>query len=463
MAAKISPSNFEDKVKECQSYIDGRDFPKFTALFKQLNDYNVNSEEVSTDISDLKQRAIDEKIKELEEQTDFDLFQQNLRELDQIVQDKKALWDIIHAPMNTTIKVTLHQSQLIAAAFFTPTMLFEFGFESFYKSNLCDFSNVTNEEALVDIFYAMAGFVCACNLDQIYVSHLQQYTDFIHKLLSMFTNLPDFDAHRFVWLVEAIHEHLHMPNQVLKNTCKEVIQEYVEKEEKSNVNKLHKICIISTSPFLQQLPIPRESINSIFQVVIDEQRLFVRKYIFGCFACNDWTGPHTHILSEPLRCWRLYLVNLTNRIQEKPELPNLLIVDFIDDSLSLFEGYYGEVQPTKEKSINLRIDIFAIVELVTQFYPSEMSGDTLKRIWYLLYIVAISGASETDLEHIQFKESDEPNMPFLGLERNGSDFADYRHALEILGKKFESEAETLPAMIKFVRQNYYSIQQPDTE
>ena len=452
----INQSNLDEKIRECQNYIKSHQPDKFIALYKKLVEYNRNSEEMSNDISDLKQKAIDEKIKELEEEKDFDRFQQLLRELDEIVQDKKQLWDIIHAPLNASIKITMRQSQLMSAAFFTPAMLFEFGFDSFINSNLCDFSNITNEEALVDIFYAMAGFVCACNLDKIYVSNLPRYSEFIHKLMSMFTNLPDFDAHRFVWLVEAIHEHLHINNSTLKSISEEVIQEYASKEEKTSINKLYKLCVISTSPFLQQLPIIKESINSIFQVVIDEQRLFVRKYIFGCFAMIDWTGPHNHSLSDPLKCWRLYLVNLSNKIQEKPELPNLLLVDFLDDSLNLFEGYYGEVQPTKEKSINLRIDIFAIVELVTQFYPTEMSADALKRMWYLLYICAISGASDTDLETVEFKESSDSSMPFLGLERSGADFVDYRLALDVLGKKFENEAETLPDMIKFIRHNYYS-------
>lgn len=356
---------------------------------------------------------------------------------------------------NSQLKITLHQSQLLAAAFFTPGMLFEFGFDTFLKSNLCDFTNATNEEALIDNFYAIAGFVSACNLDTTYVTNIPQYNDTIRQILLLFTQLHDFDAYRFVWLVEVIHEHLHLANNTLKQICDEIIQDYVNLEEKRSINKLHKICVISTSPFLHSLPILRESINSIFQGVIEEQRHFVRKYIFGCFATNDWTGLRVNQISEPLRCWRLYLFNLSYRINDKPELPNLLLADFLDDSLSLFVGYYGGVQPTKEKSVNLRIDIFNILELITQFYPNEMSNNTLRRLWYLLYVAAVSGASEKDLENLQFKDSNKSSLPSLGLERSNTEFADYRLALEILGKKFENEKDSFDNMVKFIRRNYY--------
>ena len=461
----ISPSDFEEKNKLCKKLIDSHDYTNFLTSFKQLSESASKSDTFIRKLNDLKQYAIDEKIKELELTTDFDEYIQHLRILDDIIQDKKELWDIMNSLSSTQLKVTLSQSQMIATAFFSPVMLFEFGFESFYNSKLCDFKNIMNEEALVDIFYAIAGFVCACHLEPTYVSNKPQYLELIHKLLSMFIKLQDFDAYRFVWLAESIHEHLHCPNNLLKQTCEEVIQDYLKEEEKHSMNKLYKLCIISTSPFLHQLPILRESIESIFHTVIEEQRLFVRKYIFICFSSNDWTGPRTNKITEPLHCWVLYLENLSYRIKDKPELPILLLVDFINDSLSLFSGYYGEVQPTKEKSVNLRIDIFTIIDLITEYYPTDITPDALKMIWYLLYIAAISGASDFDLENVgmTFIESDEPDSPYLGLEKTQSEFVDYRLALERLGKKFEAEKDTLPKMIHFIRENYFYHQESEME
>lgn len=461
----ISPSDFDEKSKLCKKYVDSHDYSQFLTSFQQLSDLTRNSEEFTRKLNDLKQFAVDEKIKELETTESFDDYIQHLRILDDIIKDKKQLWDVMNSLTGTQLKVTLNQSQMIATAFFSPVMLFEFGFDSFYTSRLCDFKNIMNEEALVDIFYAIAGFVSACRLEPTYVSNVPQYLELIRKLLSMFIKLQDFDPYRFVWLVEAIHEHLHCPNTLLKQTCVDVIQDYLNEEEKHAINKLYKLCVISTSPFLHQLDILRESIDSIFQTVIEEQRLFIRKYIFICFTCNDWTGPRTNKITEPLHCWILYLENLAFRIKDKPELPILLLVDFINDSLSLFAGYYGEVQPTKEKSVNLRIDIFAIVDRIILCYPTEIPPDALKMIWYLLYIAAISGATDFELENIglTFIDSDEPDTPYLGLEKTQSEFLDYKIALERLGKKFESEKSTLPKMIQFVRQNYFYHQEIDIE
>ena len=461
----ISPSDFEEKNKYCKKLIDSHNYSQFLTSFQQLSESASNSESLTRKLNNLKQYAIDEKIKELELTTSFDEYIQHLKILDDILQDKKELWDIMNSLSNTQLKVTLNQSQMIATAFFTPVMLFEFGFDSFYNSRLCDFKNIMNEEALVDIFYAIAGFVCACHLDPTYVSNMPQYFELIRKLLSMFIKLQDFDAYRFVWLVESIHQHLHCPNTLLKQTCEEVIQDYLNGEEKQTMNKLYKLCVISTSPFLHQLPILRESIDSIFHRVIEEQRLFVRKYIFICFSSNDWTGPRTNKITEPLHCWFLYFENFICRLKDKPELPILLLVDFINDSLSLFAGYYGEIQPTKEKSVNLRIDIFAIVDRITLYYPTDIPPDTLKMIWYLLYIAAISGASDFDLENIglTFIESEEPDSPYLGLEKSQSEFLDYKIALERLGKKFEAEKDTLPNMIQFIRQNYLYHQENEIE
>lgn len=454
----VNEQNASNKLDECTNLLDAQDFARFTPLFREIVAFletNMELEALAASCNDLRDRAKSLILQKIEIASVFEEFQEYLQFLADIVDDKRELWTILHSEMSANIRVTLHQSQLIAAAFFTPVMLFEYGFETFEQSNLCDFTNITNEEALVDIFYAVAGFVRACNLPPNYESRLQRYIDFINKLLSMFTKLPDFDAYRFVWLVEAVHNHLHLANSVLKQICEHVLQDYTLRESTQPPRvRLHKMCVISTSRFLQQLKLVRESINSIFREVIEEQRLFVRKYIFSCFACIDWSAPYENSISEPLNCWRLMLVNITATLREKHELPISLLIDFIDDSLVLFEGYYGSVQATRAKSSDLRQDIFTIVELVTQFYPAEMENTTLKRLWFLLLIAAVSGARDEMLVGVTGIDSEDPTSPFLGLERDATDFIDYKLALQVLTKKFENESEAFEGMVTFVRAKY---------
>lgn len=455
--AAISAENISEQISKCGEYLFSSDWNKYDGLFKSIYKYlNEDGKETvdNKEFIKLQNNATQILKKTLEATSDFDEFQLFLSHLDITLQDKRKLWDLLHG-MNTILKVTLHQSQLIAVAYFSPVDLFEFGFETFMDSHLAEFGNSTNEEAIIDIFYAAAGFVRACNLEKTFESTLPKYQSFIEKMLREFTKIADFDAHRFVWLVQVIHENLHLASACLLKICEEIFSDYINNNvEKINLVKLHKLCIVSTSPFLKKLPKLHEWINQVYIETITEQRLFVRKYIFVNFACYDWAAPMIPSLSLPLKCWRLYLTHLASRIHEKTELPNMLLIDFLDDSLCLFEGYYAGVQPTKEKAVNLRMDIFAIIELITQFYTNEMSAETLKRIWYLLYIVAVSGAREEELQNVKPRACDEPNMPFLGLERNGTDFVSYKIALDVLSHKFLSEFNSFPRMCEFIRCNY---------
>ncbi|OHS97747.1 hypothetical protein TRFO_35953 [Tritrichomonas foetus] len=405
--------------------------------------------------NNLRANSVDSMLKNLESAQSFNEFLEWMKKLSEIVQDPRCLWNILHTEVQPSLKVTLEQSREIASKFFTPEMLFEFGLESFLSSGLCDFTNISNEDELIDIFYATAGYMRACNLDSKYEVKAHSFIEFVKRLLLVYTTLPDFDAHRFVWLVEGIHDHLHIETGSLKAICESVLNDFSSKDEGCNyLSRLHKMCIISTSPFLQQFPMLKNSINSIFAKVVQEQRKFVHKYIFGCFVNCLWDGPTEPSLSDPLQEWRLFIINLGARIKEKSELPPLLLVDIIDDSLSYFTGYYGEVQPSKERAVNLRMDIFEVVKVCIEYYPGKIGTETLKKIWYLLYIVAVSGATDEQLNDVKHKTSPQANTPFLGLNQDGKDFEDYQLALSYLSQIFEAEFEAFPAMVEFVRKNY---------
>lgn len=454
---EVDNLNVLERIAECRKYFDENKHTPFLFLWGRISKYFDKTEATEDKWTQFRADVISSLTKELEATTVFDEYIATLKSLQEILNNPKELWDILHSKLNCQLKVTLQQDHIISTTFFSPSMLFEYGFDAFVKSALCDFSNITNEEALIDIFYAMAGYVRACDLDKQYESRLQSYEEFITKLLTYFIELQDFDAHRFVWLVEAIHKHLHLSSTSLRLICEKVVDDYVNQdEEKQTIGRLLKVCIISTSPFLHQLPLIKESINNLFLAVIDEQRTFLRKYIFGCFYSIDWNSRHPckAEFSMPFKCWRLYLMNLASRIQHNPDLPNLLLKDFLDDSLVLFDGYYGDVQPSRERAILLRVDLLGIVELISLHYPVEFSNDTLRRMWYLLYIVAVCGARNDEIAAVKPCECEESQHPFLGLEKSGCDFIDYKLALGRLCKIFENESESLPSMVKFIRAKY---------
>ena len=73
---------------------------------------------------------------------------------------------------------------------------------------------------------------------------------------------------------------------------------------------------------------------------------------------------------------------------------------------------------------------------------------------YLLYIAAFSGSKDDELENIQYIDPTQDDTPFLGLKHSDKEFDDYKTAIGVLGKKFESEKEIVPQMIEFIRKNY---------
>ena len=469
-SADINPGNAIARVQECQKYMTLQLWTHYTFLYKHLASFQElrvrgagkmfrDDDEFTKAWNSLRTSSVDVMLKNLESSQSFNDFMLWIKRLAEIVQDPRTLWNIIHTEVQCALKVTYEQSQQIADEFFTKEMLFEFGLDSFLASDLCDIAERNTEEQLIDVFYAAAGYIRACKIPDTYIIKQKGFLDLIETLITKFTELEDFDARRFVWLVEVIHENLHLSDDSLIAICKKVLEKFTSKKDNSRaaIAKLHKMCIISTSPFMQELPMIREAIDKVFADVLIEQHIFVRKYIFGSFVGCLWTGPESDRLSDPLAAWLLYLDNLSASIKAKSELPDLLLVDFLDDSLRHFTGYYGEVQPTKERAVNLRMDIFAIVDAVIKYYPRKFAKETLERIWFLLTIAAVCGAPDdllTNVKQIDFKNDD----PYLGLKNDGKDFSDYKLALGRLLKKFEGELDSFPVMVDFVRKHYNEVE-----
>jgi hypothetical protein len=137
------------------------------------------------------------------------------------------------------------------------------------------------------------------------------------------------------------------------------------------------------------------------------------------------------------------------------ELPPTFFVDIITHSLNFFVGYYGDVQAKRGKAASLRRDIFEGVAVCVNCWPGPVDPKALKSIWFLLTICAMSGAPDElvagEIEPLDCPESDQP---YLGLAHNETDFEDYQMALSRLVMKFDNERDTVPTMIKFLRQNY---------
>lgn len=469
-SSDVNPGNSLQRVEECMKYMSLQQWSKFDFLYPCLmkfQDVRVkgagkilrDDDEFTCAWNKLRAYSVDSLLKNLESAQSFDEFLGWLKRLSDIVTDQRTFWNILHTEVQPSLKVTLEQSKQIATKFFSPETLFEFGLDSFLQSGLCDFSNIKTESEVIDLFYSSAGFMRACNLEpkfQMKGESLKKFSDFTKQMLSTYVSLSEFDAHRFVWLIEAIHDNMHFPDSDLKKICESVLQDFSKHEnpEESSLSLLHKMCIITTSPFLQSLPILRDTVNSVFKAVQVDLRKFVHRYIFGSFVNILWTGDALPGFSDPLVEWKLYIVNLSERIKEKTELPQVLLVDIIDDSLTYFNGYYGEVQSSRQRSVNLRMDIFEIVDVCTQYYPGTIPNETLTKIWYLLYIAAFSGSKDDELDNINYQNPTEDNTPFLGLKHNDKEFDDYKLAIGVLGKKFESEKEIVPQMIEFIRKNY---------
>lgn len=470
IAKNVNSNNFVQLVEECQNYMFQDQWEDFFILYPVLSQFYENyiknldpdmqlqdDDEFCNAWHTLKAHSVESIVKNLENAFSFQEYMSWLQKLSDVINNPQYLWQILHTEVQPTLKVTMKQAQEISTRFFKPEMLFEFSIESYIMSCLGDIANVKDEEELIDYFYGVAGYNRACNLDKSYESRSPYYIDFITRILLLYITFPEFDAHKYVWLVEMIHEHLHIADQDLLSMCQSVLEEYANnrQEEVPSLSNLHKLCIFSTSKFMQQIPYLSELINISFKLYIEDQHNFTIRYIYGCFVNCIWTTDvATNKLSDPIVAWKLYLQNFILKVKSKPELPNVLINNFIDESVSNFIHYYGGVQPSFERSKDLRLDLFTIVDTISQNYKGAIGDVIKKKIWFLLIVAAVSGATKQQLSELGSPDSEETDELFLGLKHSENEFEDYGIALKKLSKKFENEAEKLSSMIEFIRENY---------
>ncbi|EAY13847.1 hypothetical protein TVAG_044070 [Trichomonas vaginalis G3] len=455
----VKLENCNSRVKECEEYLLNSQWVQFQYLFKQLIKFNEKNryeipEAFSTAFDTMKKSAISHILKNLEIANIFEDFKVWFQRLSEVVSSKEELWNIIHTQANMSIRVTMRQNQELVSLFFTPETLFEYGIKPFMESNVCDFKNVMNEENLIDNFYGVAGFVRACGLSTTFESNNQDYFNFVEKILVNFVNLPDFDPHRFVWLVEACNGNLKIPPATFREICQNTIEKFSQQEFKGQLmQKLYKFCVLSTSPLMQTFPVIQRCIDDTYVQLIEEQRSFSRRYIFSQFTSIEWNGKSTGQVCDQLKCWTLFVSNVSLRLADKPELPKMILQDLLDDSMSFFEGFFADAQPTKEKAIDMRCYILHIAETIEEFYPGPIPQNTIYKVWYILFIAAIAGALEHELNDIHYADAPKPDTPTLGLEHSATDFTSYTFALSVLSKKFEVQNDTFTEMFAFIRQN----------
>jgi hypothetical protein len=95
------------------------------------------------------------------------------------------------------------------------------------------------------------------------------------------------------------------------------------------------------------------------------------------------------------------------------------------------------------------MDLLEIIAFCHKYYPGQMEIATKKKLWYLLYVVVISGCSDGGLEDVDQKDLSGDEL-YLGIEHTDKDFNHY--ALSKLSAKFISEV--FQPMIQFIRANY---------
>lgn len=248
-----------------------------------------------------------------------------------------------------------------------------------------------------------------------------------------------------------------MDRSLLTQILTEIVNSISEFQSKQPFfNQLHQFSVMLTSPLLSSFPKLSSSIPDAFKQVLAEQRTFVRTYIFGSLVENQWDGatPVRTAVSDPIRAWRLYVISFNHKLKKLKDLPQALMIDLILDSLAYFNGYFGEVQATRDHSASLRRDIFAVVETTKQFFPIKIEEKYLQHVWYLLYVVAVSGASDPQCKSAKPTKFQAKDPFFLDLEHNETEFSNYEAALARLSDKFTSEFASFPQMVEYVRKNF---------
>jgi hypothetical protein len=382
-----------------------------------------------------------------------------MQRLSEIITEPRTFWNVLHTEIQPCLKVTLEQSEEIASHFFSSEMRFAFSLDSFLNCTLCDIQGIKSVDEAVDIFYCVVGFLQSCHLDSHFEVKAPEYIEFVVGLLTNPLAQPDFDAHQFVWLVESVREHFHLSAAAFRRVCESVLNTIRDLRLcQTGLNLLEKVSIISSSPSLGEFPVLAETVDKIFALVVVDMRNFVQTYIFSCYVRCGWDrvlwDESPIELCLPLRLWKIYLKNYVGRVRSHPEIPGQVVAVFLDISLHFFESYYGEVQAIREYARKLRMDLLEIVMLIKDNYPGTMTIETKTRLWFLLFLVAVSGAEDQDLIDISQKDCDQADDVFLGLEHSEKDFVDYKEALCRLSKKLEASQEVRQNMVQFVRKKY---------
>jgi hypothetical protein len=454
----ITGKNAVERVNECLGYLKALNWPSFDSLFASLVEFEeagISSPDFTNAWRSLRETSSQLLTAELQSVESFDDFKSLLQRLSTVLSDPADLWRLLHDQFQCKLKITMHQTQILAVQFFSPPQLFEFGFERFSRSLTYDLTHTNSDEGVIDVFYAIAGYVRACGVSPQYLAVSPEYYEFIQKILTRFITLPDFDAHRFVWLIEMAIAHLKVDRHRFQAMCDSTIRDFLNSDlERSSLNRLYKLCVLSTSPFLNTFPQLRQSIENHVQIVLNDNQVFIIRYVIPPFCLIDWQSHGDPGVADPVQCWRLYMQNLAQRVKERPELPSQVLVEQIDESMNFFSGYFAEIQPIKTRAIVMRTNIFVIVGAIGQIYPGIIPAACLSRLWYLMYIAAISGATEEEIKNCKPDKGDKESAPFLGLDLTQSDFCSYPMALARLSKKFEPDFDRLPTMASFIRANY---------
>jgi hypothetical protein len=467
----VNPTNAIDRFRECHGLMLASQWEQFMFLYPKITSYYESRNQVADHSrsdndpltaawNNLRLHAVEAILNRLAGSRKFDDFVSWLQRLADIINDQRTLWDLLHTEVQPSLKVTLDESDRISAMFFPPSMRFEFGLDSFLQCSLCNLTEARTMSLVIDIFYCLLGYIDSCHLEPDYVTTTPHFLDFIDRLLLAFLKARGFDPHRFVWLIEKIREFAHLPFDVFQAVCERALEAYVNgKTILKGLNRLQGIIILSTSPSLQELPLMRNSVGKVFHQIIKEQHDFTQRYIFGSYGTLSWLvadcEQSTDQSSYQLRAWHICLANFVARVRARPELPVNVIVAFLDDSLAFLRPYYGEVQASLVCAVRLRMDAIEIISAFGEYYPGVIPLSTKQALWFLLFVVAISGAADEDLQNVLPMQCSEDQELFLGIEHTDRELLNYRVALCRLRPKFEAEFdEVFLSMASFLRQNY---------
>lgn len=203
MSDEINPGNSIAKVHECEQYMTQAMWPEFRVLYQSLQSFQDkrvrgqgnmfrDDDEFTQAWNQLRANTTGVLLNNIESAKTCEEYIDWMKILSKIVNDDQIFWSIIHSELQPSLKVTVEQSHAITKAFFTPNAVFEFGLESFLSSNLCDFAPNLTEDNLVDLFYAVAGFIRACELPPKYLIQNDSFIQFIRKIVDSFVSIPKF-------------------------------------------------------------------------------------------------------------------------------------------------------------------------------------------------------------------------------------------------------------------------------